>query len=344
MKGHLIQKFLAMTLAMTITVSATAYAAPVQGMQTSNRALALRTGDNPYGRVMITNRGNLPASNPRSGIRQADPKQGQRLMTGSSLTQPEKSTVTVNGRNIAVPESFENAEKQITVRTLPGSSMNPKGILNLPDNGKELKELLPAPEGEENTSAGNPTIGRKTAEKIQKEVLASSRYPYVSLHGTVTTEQYNDFSTYMDKLIAECPYLVEEAVRQGWTIVLAEEDLDDLLFEGKTDGVEGATYFPSNGNSGTVYVHAGDHSYCVIHEFGHVLDSLSGYPSQGTGFKEIFDREAESLTEYGQSSQLEFFAEIFINLLLQPETTKQACPDACEFIGIYLGDIKEGAA
>ena len=344
MKGRLLSGVLALTLGLSLALSGTAFAGNVRGMQTSNRALSLRTGDNGYGRVMVTNRNILPASNPRSSMNMSDPKQGQRLMTGSSLTQPEKNTVTTNGRNLAVPESFENAEKQITVRTLPRSSMNPKGILNLPDNGKELKELLPAPEGEDNTAEDNPTIDSDTAEEIEDEASPSSRYPYVSIHGNVTSEQYNEFSTYMDKLIAEYPDLVEEAVRKGWTVILAEEELDDLLFDGKTNGVEGATYFPQNGSNGTVYVHAGEHSYCVIHEFGHVLDSLSGYPSQGSGFKDIFERESANLTEYGQSSQLEFFAEIFMYGMLQPETTKQACPDACEFVGIYLSDIKEGAA
>ena len=255
--------------------------------------------------------GPLPVKNPRSSMRQS-----LKIDTRGFITK------TPNGRNLAVAR-----DDKVTIKKLPEVWHTPDAVLGLPDNGKQLNEHLPAPEAPE-----TPVIKEKTVREIGGEAKTVSGVSYLKIHGNVTPDEYNDFLTYLNKVIEEDRELVQSAVDAGWTIVLTSEDLDDLLFDGETDGVEGCTYFPTGESPGTVYVHAGKYSYCIIHEFGHVLDSLCAYPSQTSEFKELYDSEASALTEYGQESPMEFFAEIYSNLMLQPETTKKACPAACDFI------------
>lgn len=325
-----LKRIVAVATAAILVLTTPAMAAP-RGSTTSDRALQSRTGDTTYGRITVTRQNMLPKSNPRSNMKTSSNPYGKTAYNG----------MTVNGRNLTVPETFENTERRVTTKNLPISSMTPEKVLNLPDSGKELNILLDNPKGDD---AMGPQVDGKRAKNLTDRASASSRYPYLKIYGTVSQKDYEDFTVYMDALISRYPYLIKAAVAEGWTIVLSAEDLDTLLFNGSTDGVEGATCFPDDSQNGTVFVHAGEHSYCVIHEFGHVLDSLEGFPSQGEVFRDIYDREGSSLSEYGASCPLEFFAEAFMTRMLQPETTEKACPDACDFIDIYLSDVASKAA
>ena len=252
-------------------------------------------------------------------------------------------TKTPGGRNLLVPES-NNTRNRVTIRKLPSSARIPGEVLSLPDSGKEIEELIAAPEGLTSTAADNRDINKKAARNAKENSITSARYPYVSLYGDVSDSDFNDFTQYMDRIIKERPDLVNEAVNNGWKVILTSYDLNELLFGGETEGVEGCTYFPTDDSDGVIYVHAGEYSYCVIHEFGHVLDCLCNFPSQSSEFKDIYDSEAGELTDYAGESPLEFFAETFMYSMLQPDTTLTACPRAYNFIYSCLDDITRGAA
>lgn len=269
----------------------------------------------------------LPKGNARRNMVTVD---SARQKQSLKLDVRHNITISPNGRNLAVPEGKANADKNITIRTLPEVWHTPDTVLDLPDDGKELEELIPAPQ-----SVDDQAIKESVVRDVKQNSRTVSKVNYLKIYGSVTPDEYNDFLIYLNRVIEEDSVLVQSAVDKGWTIVLTEYDLDDLLFDGDTNGVEGCTYFPSPGEPGTIFIHAGKYSYCVIHEFGHVLDCLCDFPSQQEEFKAIFEDEAGSLTEYAQSSPLEFFAEIYLNDMLQPETTEIACPNACEFLRKY---------
>ncbi len=163
----------------------------------------------------------------------------------------------------------------------------------------------------------------------ESSLYDSPDYDFVKLMGSdLTQEQYNMFGYYLNAAIAADPNLVQTFVDNGWRIILTTTSLDTLVFGGTTEGVEGATYFPQK----TVYVHAGEYSYCVVHELGHFLDYVNGFASYTSGFGGIYYAEAANLTEYGKTSPTEFFAEVYSYLVLDPNTVYTYCPYAAEFV------------
>jgi hypothetical protein len=200
-------------------------------------------------------------------------------------------------------------------------------------NGQgKIQEMMPPPEG----STQNPAVDPKTLQQTEQQgsLTQSSDYSYVYLMGNVTDTQYQTFSTYLNK--------VDEVLRtkfseDGWKLILTSADLDDLLFQGQTSGVMGCTYF----NQKVIYVNSGDYSYCAIHEMGHFLDYESSYASQTSEFASIFSSEASKLTEYGQTSATEFFAEVYQYQILQKDATITSCPNACTFVNKCLVSITD---
>ncbi len=227
------------------------------------------------------------------------------------------------------------------VQQNPGMNRNNGAQKTLPqpnipfeDNG-QIQELMPVPQGNHE----NPQIDQRTMQETQQlgELTESEDYSYVYLLGDVSDEEYETFSTYLDMVVAGDSDLIQLFDDSGWQIVLTSADLDDLLFRGQSSGVEGCTYF----NKHVIYVHAGDYSYCVIHELGHFLDYASNYASYGQEFEEIYRAEAASLTEYGQTSAQEFFAEVYCYSYLEPDTLAGACPQALAFVEDCLEHISE---
>ncbi|NTV78114.1 MAG: hypothetical protein HGA25_02960 [Clostridiales bacterium] len=202
----------------------------------------------------------------------------------------------------------------------------------------QVQEMLQAPEVPNGTSITEqvPSIDRQ----LQKEILAEetgegavSTYDYVDVMGNVSQEDYDTFAYYLEMADDN---LAEDFAEEGWTIILTSADLDSLLFGGRTDGVMGCTYYGKE----TIYVQTGDYSYCVIHELGHYLDYYYDFISTATDFVTIYNEEAASLSEYGQTCSEEFFAEVYSYSILEPDTTAQSCPDAYEYVN-SLADAVE---
>ncbi|MCR4903776.1 MAG: hypothetical protein K6A23_13020 [Butyrivibrio sp.] len=227
------------------------------------------------------------------------------------------SSITQNpGNNNAVNQNIQISNSGLG-KIQPGSPFS--------DNGK-INDSMPKPTG----STENPQIDSQIMEETQQlgELTQSEDYNYVSILGNVSDSEYEDFCSYLETVVETDPQVMSAFEEDDWEIILTTADLDDLLFQGQTDGVEGCTYF----NQKTIYVHAGQYSYCVVHEIGHYIDYKCNFASKTSDFAEIFSSESANLTEYGQTSSTEFFAEVYEYLLLQPETLKSNCSEAASYV------------
>lgn len=75
----------------------------------------------------------------------------------------------------------------------------------------------------------------------------------------------------------------------------------------------------------------------LIHEFGHVLDSLCKWDSMNNEFTEIYNTEKDtfkvkSVDGHYKTNQREFFAEVFQEYILRSDICKSSAPRASEFI------------
>lgn len=247
----------------------------------------------------------------------AAPRQEKRIYNQVSTDQAmDQSNQSDKTQDIGLEQQRQKLQE------IAGSQIDP--------NAGQITELLPPPEG----STENPQIdqGIMGQTESEGELTQSADYDYVYLLGDVSDEQYATFSSYLTQ--------VDEVLRtkfedEGWQLILTSADLDDLLFQGQTSGVMGCTYFDQK----VIYVNSGDYSYCVIHEMGHFLDYECGYESQTSDFQAIYEAEAANLTEYGQTSAAEFFAEVYQYQILENAETVSSCPNACSFVNSCLASL-----
>ncbi len=248
-------------------------------------------------------------------------------MSGSQMPQG------MNQQTGQVPQGMSRQMGQVPqgmsqqMGQMPQGTIQQTGQMPQP-NGQQMGQMPGMPEGELPVVDGsdeNPRIDGEILEETEEEgYTESTDYAYVSILGDVTDSEYEAFSEYMDVVVASDSAMVDKFASSGWEVILTSADLDELLFGGRSDGVEGCTYF----NAKKIYVHAGEYSYCVVHEFGHYLDYLNGMVSTTDGFKSVYKSEAANLTAYGQTSPTEFFAEVYSYLLLEEDTVTTKCPQA----------------
>ena len=84
--------------------------------------------------------------------------------------------------------------------------------------------------------------------------------------------------------------------------------------------------------------------YALVHEFGHVLDSLTGWDSMKADFKNIFNKEKDTLDVYSidehyKSNEREFFAEVFQEYIINPDSCESSAPEAFQFIKNKINEI-----
>lgn len=140
-----------------------------------------------------------------------------------------------------------------------------------------------------------------------------------------------------DKEISFIPYKVRNfLMNSNWNYYISSKNI-------------GANYFPDFSGKGKViavtiakkrkvYISHKHIEKSTLHEFGHVYDSLLGYPSDGADFKEIFKQERYKFVDYYKSpgnhhtnSTDEYFASTFMSYCRYPKVLKTNTPKTYNF-------------
>ena len=89
-----------------------------------------------------------------------------------------------------------------------------------------------------------------------------------------------------------------------------------------------------------IYIDASPECVDVLyHEMGHFIDnngSTGGTSSQTAEFTQIFAEEGKSLGPYGAESPDEFFAEVVMNMYVDPTGTQMKCPKAYQYVAAAI--------
>lgn len=230
---------------------------------------------------------------------------------GQSSFKPEGFTATDEPRD---------KDNVMAVSTILGKEVREK----FPDNGEFHGEDRRVHVDTENVGVDQSEI----KELAEDGDTLSKDYRYVRLVGDVSGADYDTFKSYLDVVVNNYPALIKRFANEGWKINLVNGDLDKLLYDAQTDGVAGITVF----NTKEIFIEAGETSYCVIHELGHYMDYKRSMVSETEEFRTLYLKEKNKLSMYGLTDQTEFFAEVFMYALLQPETTAELCPNSYEYI------------
>lgn len=84
----------------------------------------------------------------------------------------------------------------------------------------------------------------------------------------------------------------------------------------------------------------------LIHEFGHVLDYICEWDSMNESFSQIFKKEkdtfqVQSVDGHYKTNEREFFAEVFQEYILHPDTCKSSAPNAFDFVHNKINSLEQ---
>lgn len=176
-------------------------------------------------------------------------------------------------------------------------------------------------------------------DKYQEGSLLYS--DYIKTEGNIS----DDLIYYLDLKLRLIPQdLLLAYFNQGGSILLTDKDISKEYYSdynfGNIIGLHDARkniIFMSNSK------YAIDNA--LIHEFGHVLDSLSGWDSMNEYFLNVFNKEkdsfvVESLDGHYKSNEREFFAEVFQESILNPDSCISSAPKAFDFVNSKIKCLK----
>ena len=128
------------------------------------------------------------------------------------------------------------------------------------------------------------------------------------------------------------PKHISDIVKNEWEVVIAMEPpyKNDAKF-----ALAGVTYPLEK----VVWVQTNSNKEVYLHEFGHVLDHILGYPSESTIFYAIYQNNWDSYFEFGEteivthnvSDSGEFFAALFVDYCLHPEYLEENLYEGFQF-------------
>ena len=153
----------------------------------------------------------------------------------------------------------------------------------------------------------------------------------LGLEGKISADAVTLANQYYEALPAKQRASFE---RDGWKMIITDKNIaqayaPELAHLGSLAGI-------TTPEQKVIYLSSKASSICsaLVHEFGHYVDYKNGMASRGTEFSDIFSSEAAKFSDgsYAQSSQEEFFAEVYKQAILSPEVCKTTVPNAYQFV------------
>ena len=177
-----------------------------------------------------------------------------------------------------------------------------------------------------------------SAENIE---LDNTKYDnYIKTDGDIDKEILNYLK---NKLILIPDSILHSYFNSGGSIIITDKNIAETYYNdyniGKIVGLH-------DNRKNVIYISNTEYAidYSLVHEFGHVLDSMTNWDSMKEDFKNIFSEEKEKLEVYSvdnhyKTNEREFFAEVFQEYIISPEKCKQTAPKAFEFIKNKINEL-----
>lgn len=152
---------------------------------------------------------------------------------------------------------------------------------------------------------------------------------------------------YANGLLGRVPSSVLNAFQQdGWSIYVTDSDLDNRYYGGTYGKLAGITVYDDK----SIYMEdsKSDINRALAHEFGHYLDSTSGFPSTTQQFMDIYNEEKYTFLDstscgdgHEYSDPQEFYASVFSEAMINPEGCQSTAPKAYAYICDTLNSLED---
>ena len=187
----------------------------------------------------------------------------------------------------------------------------------------------------------NKENSKNTVSTEDREGTNNNYDEYIKTEGSIND---NTLSYLKNKLALVPNNILDAFFNQGGTILLTDKNIAKTYYNdyniGKIIGLHDA-------NKNVVYVSNTKYAidFALIHEFGHVLDSLTNWNSMKDEFKDIYNTEKDTLEVYSidghyKTNEREFFAEIFQESIINSDSCKKTAPRAFEFVTNKINELK----
>ena len=175
----------------------------------------------------------------------------------------------------------------------------------------------------------------------ESDEVPLSYLDYIKTEGNIS----KDLISYLDLKLSCIPEnLLSSYFNLGGIILITDKDISKTYYSeynfGNIIGLHDA-------RRNIIYMSNSEYAIdsALIHEFGHVLDSLSDWDSMNQDFLKIFNQEkdsfeVESYDNHYKSNEREFFAEVFQEYILHPAICKSSAPNAFNFVDKKINNLK----
>lgn len=180
-----------------------------------------------------------------------------------------------------------------------------------------------------------------TEKKVKPTTIDYSKN--ITREGTISNSLIESLNAELNKVPTA---IVDKYISIGGKIILTTEDIATKYYgSNKLGNIAGL----HNGLTNELHIEDRESAIdrALIHEFGHVLDSLTGWSGvYGEDFKELYYEEKDNLiidenSNHHKRNAQEFFAEVFRQSLINPERTRKCVPKTFNFINSKIKEVKE---
>lgn len=167
-----------------------------------------------------------------------------------------------------------------------------------------------------------------TALALQLVPFESTPIVSVKAHAGIDTSIVD----YVQTQISALPDIYERAfVDLGWVVYVVDWDIASNVFDGLYNSVAGVTLTVPK----EIYLEdrISAVEIATVHEFGHFVDYMYGDNNSRHStaeFMDIYRKEAKGSGFY--DTPMEWFAELFSEVYVSPNTTKSVCPEGYAYI------------
>lgn len=174
-------------------------------------------------------------------------------------------------------------------------------------------------------------IIEKTLEIVPLET--SSPTGIIATEGNVDASFVSLAQNYFSKIPQN---VVSFLTANGVHIYITDTNLANRFFAGQYSSVMGCTVYAEK----NIYIEDRNSAVksSIIHEIGHMIDYLCGWASSSEEFQNCYISEKDSFVEVGKrdnnntSSTIEYFAEVWNQIVLHPDTCQASAPRSYEYV------------
>jgi hypothetical protein len=179
----------------------------------------------------------------------------------------------------------------------------------------------------------NEAAGENPAQESAEEPASESTGGYTCLvRGNCSDGEWNQFVSAWNVIPDKWKERINDS---GWQIICTNDDFWTSYGYSQLDGL--TVYAPK-----CTYIRAGGTRVSIVvpHEIGHIVDCYYGFPSISSEFIDLFNAESAGFEEYdsatnqSKDNSTEYFAIIWLQILLAPSTESSA-PNSFAFVRNY---------